>query len=176
MWFQRLRWARGQTLTCKKYFPKFLRAIFDKKKKNKLSLFVALTFNSFIPLLVFFLFVAQYIILLCSPLAGVSFNETFLNWNYDQGWYYNLFVSLNTGALFGLAKSVVWFLIGTYSTVILTLIASRGKFRGQTKWPLIKAFFLFPLFIFIQVPLDIASLFARNLKWRRIPHGLNKKK
>ena len=176
MWFQRLRWARGQTLTCKKYFPKFLRALFDKKKKNKLSLFVALTFNSFVPLLVFFLFVAQYIVLLCSPLAGVSLKETFLNWNYDQGWYYNLFVSLNTGALFGLAKSVVWFLIGTYSTVILTLIASRGKFRGQPKWPLIKAFFAFPLFVFIQVALDITSLFVRNLKWRKIPHGVSQKK
>ena len=176
MWFQRLRWARGQTLTCKKYFPKFLRALFDKKKQNKLSLFVALTFNSFVPLLVFFWFVAQYIVLLCSPLAGVSLRETFLNWNYNQGWYYNLFVSLNTGALFGLAKSVVWFIIGTYSTVILTLIASRGKFRGQPKWPLIKAFFFFPLFVFIQIPLDIASLFVRNLKWRKIPHGTNQNK
>ena len=176
MWFQRLRWAKGQTLTCKKYFPKFLKALFSKNKKNRFSLFVALTFNSFVPLMVFTLFVLQYIVLLCSPLAGVSLKETFMYWNSNQSWYYNLFLSLNTGALFGLAKSVVWFFLGNYVTLIMTLIAIRGKFKGQPKWPLIKAFVIFPLFVFIQLPLDIISLFIRNLKWRKIPHGVSQKK
>ena len=83
-------------------------------------------------------------------------------------------MSLNTGALFGMAKSAVWFLLASYLTVIMTLIASRGKFKNQAKLPLISAFIFFPLFILIQIPLDVTSLFIRNLKWRKIPHGVNK--
>ena len=174
MWFQRLRWAKGQTVTSKKYFAKFFKALFDKNKKNKISIFIMMTFCSFIPLLFFFLFVIQNIVLLFSPLAGVSLQDTFLYWNNEQSWFQNLFMSLNTGALFGMAKSFMWFLIASYLTVAMTLFASRGKYKGQAKIPLISAFIFFPLFLLLQVPLDITSLFIRNLKWRKIPHGANK--
>ena len=174
MWFQRLRWSKGQNITSRKYFAKFFKALFDKNKKNKFSIFIMMTFCSFIPLLFLFLFVLQNIVLLFSPLAGVSLQETFLYWNYEQNWFQNLFMSLNTGALFGMAKSAVWFLLASYLTVIMTLIASRGKFKNQAKLPLISAFIFFPLFILIQIPLDVTSLFIRDLKWRKIPHGVNK--
>ena len=176
MWFQRLRWARGQTLTCKKYFVKLLKALFDKKKKNKLSIYIAMTFNSFVPLVFFSLFILQNVILLFSPLAGVSLEETFLYWNRDHNWFQNLFMSLNTGALFGIAKSAVWVFLGAYLAAIVTLISTRGKLKGQPLLPMIGGFIIFPLFLLIQVPLDITSLFVRDLKWRKIPHGLNQKK
>ena len=54
------------------------------------------------------------------------------------------------------------------------VLFSRGKFKNQAKLPLISAFIFFPLFILIQIPLDVTSLFIRNLKWRKIPHGVNK--
>lgn len=176
MWFQRLRWAKGQNLTNRKYFGKLLKALFDKNKKNKLSLFIALTFNSAVPLLFFFLFVLQNAVLLFSPLAGVSLQETFLYWNHEQNWFQNLFMSLNTGALFGMAKTAVRVFLGSYLTAIMTLIASRGKLKEQAKLPMIFGFVVFPLFLLLQVPLDIAALFIRDLKWRKIPHGVSKKK
>lgn len=176
MWFQRLRWAKGQNLTNRKYFGKLLKALFDQNKKNKLSLFISLTFNSAVPLLFFFLFALQNIVLLFSPLAGVSLQETFLYWNHEQNWFQNLFMSLNTGALFGMAKSAAWVFLGSYLTAIMTLIASRGKFKGQAKLPMIFGFVVFPLFLLLQVPLDITVLFVRDLKWRKIPHGVSKNK
>ena len=174
MWFQRLRWAKGQHLTCRKYFGKLFKALFNKNKKNKLSLYIAMTFNSSIPLVLFTLFAIQYIVLLFSPLAGVSLKETFLYWNYEQNWFQNLFMSLNTGSLFGMAKSAVWVFVGSYLSAIAILIASRGKFKGQPILPMIGGFIVFPLFLLLQIPLDISSLFIRDLKWRKIPHGVNK--
>lgn len=176
MWFQRLRWSKGQNIVSRQYFGKTLKALFDKNKKNKFSLFIHLTFISFIPLLVFFLFALQNIILLFSPLAGVSLQEAFLYWNQEQNWFQNLFMSFHTGALFGMAKSLVWFFLGSYLTAAAVLIGERRKYKGQPKWPMIKGFLLFPLFLLLQFPLDIATLFIRNVEWRKIPHGANQKK
>lgn len=176
MWFQRLRWSKGQNLASRKYFGKFLKAIFNRNKKNKFSLFTALTFHSFIPLTLFFLFIAQNIVLLFSPLAGVSLKEAFLFWNYEQNWFQNIFMSLNTGALFGIAKSLTLFFIESYLITTMTLIASRGKFKGQSVFLMIGGFILFPIFLVIQIPLDVVSLFIHDLKWRKITHGITQKK
>lgn len=176
MWFQRLRWSKGQNITSRKYFGQYVKALFDRSKKNKFSMFVAMTVISFIPLVWLALLLLQNIVLLFAPLAGVSLQEAFLYWNPDQNWFQNLFMSLDTGALYGMAKSVIWFFLGAYLVAIASLIASRGKFKGQPKLPMILAFFLFPLFLLLQAPLDIASLFIRDLKWRKIPHGVTRRK
>ena len=175
MWFQRLRWAKGQNLASRKYFPKFLKALFSKNSKNKMSLFVYLTFSSFIPLMFFFLFLAQYILLLFSPLFGVSIQDAFLYWNHDLNWYENLFMSFQTGALFGMAKSLIWVIFGGFISAAMILIESRGKYKGQPVLPMIAGFLLFPFFLLIQIPLDLVALFVREVKWRKIPHGEHKK-
>lgn len=175
MWYQRLRWAKGQNMACKKYFPKFFKALFKKDSKNKLSLFIAMTFNSFIPLVFLTTFLFQLILLLFSPLFGVSLHETFLYWNYEKSWFENLFLSLDVGAAFTLTRSFLHVIIYPYIVASFTLIASRGKFKGQAKWPLISAFILFPFFLLLQAPLDVSVLFMKEVKWRKIPHGISKK-
>lgn len=174
-WFQRLRWAKGQNVVSRKYWVKFLAALFDKNKKNKFSLFVMLTFNSFVALVFFFLFVLQNVLLLLSPLFGISLEETFLYWNNDLSWFQNLFMSFNTGAIFTIAKSIIWFIGTSYLTVIAVLIAARDKYKGQPLAQKITGFLIFPLFIFLQIPLDLAAIFIREVKWKKIPHGINKK-
>ena len=171
MWFQRLRWAKGQNIVSRKYFPKFFKALFSKNIKNRMSIYAALTFNSFIPLLFFFLFVIQIIFLLLSPLFGVSLQEAFLYWNHEKSWYGNMFMSFNTGALFTIAKSGVTYFISAYLTVTAVLLASRGKYKGQAKLPLIFGFILYPFFLLLQIPLDLSVLFLKEVKWTKIPHG-----
>lgn len=176
MWNQRLRWAKGQNTVSKKYFTRFFKAMFDKTKKNKVSLFVALTFNSFIPLQLFFIFVLQYLLLFLSPLFGVSLQEAFLYWNTDATWYQNLFMSWNTGALFGIAKTIASFFISSYITVFAILIGSRGRYRKQPFWPLFFGALLLPFFFLFQAPLDLTAMFVKEVKWKKIPHGVNQKK
>ena len=171
MWFQRLRWAKGQNIISRQFFAKFFKALFSKDHKNKRSLYTSLTFCSFIPLLSFVIFLLQVVLLLLSPLFGVSLQEAFLNWNYEQNWFMNMFMSLNTGFLFGMAKTAATFILSSYVTAIGVLIASRGKYKGQPVLPLIGGFIVLPLFLFLQIPLDICAVFMKEVKWKKIPHG-----
>ncbi len=171
MWFQRLRWAKGQIIMSRRFVPKFFKALFAKDKKNKMSLYATLTFHSFIVLTIFFLFLAQNILLLLSPLFSIPLEETFLYWNNDASWFYNLFISSHIGALFELLRSLIYFHLSCYFIAILILIGSRGKYKNQPKIPLILGFIIFPLFYLLQTPLDVCALFSPNIKWRKIPHG-----
>lgn len=173
-WFQRLRWSKGQLLANKKFFGKFFKALFDKNKKNKMSLFICLTFNSFIPLFSFFLAVFQIVLLLMSPIFGISLSETFLFWDSTRSWFYNMFLSFNVGALFSIAKSIIFLLLYGYLSTTFTLIASRGKYKGQPFSKMLLGYLIFPFFIYLQIPLDLTSLFVKNMKWRKVPHGKNK--
>lgn len=174
MWFQRLRWAKGQFLGCKEFFPKMFKALFKKENKNKISLFVAMTFNSFLPLIMFFLFVLQFALLLLSPLFGISLQEAFLHWDYNLNWFQNLFMSLNLGGLFLMARSLISSTLIIYLMAMGVLLGSNGKWKNQRKLPMLFAFILFPLFIFCQIPLDLCAMLLPNVKWRKIPHGVNK--
>ena len=140
-----------------------------------MSLFIATTFNSFIPLVFFFIFVLQNVLLLFSLLCGISLQEAFLYWNHDLNWFQNIFMSFNTGAVFGMAKSAVWLFVGSYITAIAVLLESRGKYKGQPVLPMIAGFLIFPLFLLLQIPLDLTALFVHEVKWRKIPHGVNTK-
>ena len=84
-------------------------------------------------------------------------------------------MSFNTGALFGIAKTFVWVILGSYITATVTLIESRGKYKGQPVLPMITGFLIFPFFLLLQIPLDLTAIFVREVKWRKIPHGENKK-
>lgn len=176
MWNQRMRWSKGQRDLSVKYYPKFLKALFSKEGKDKKSLYTALTFCSSIPLLFFSLFIFQFLFILLSPLFCVSYQETFLYWNNEVNWFTNMFMSLRTGYLFTFAKSIVTYFIYSFLASGLSIIASRGKYKKQPKFPLIGAFFVFSFFILLQIPLDICAIFVKNVKWVKIPHGEQIKK
>lgn len=106
-----------------------------------------------------------------SPLFGVSLQEAFLYWDYNNSWFNNMFMSYSTGYLFVMAKSGVTFVLYSYLTGILAVVASRGKLKNQPKIPLIIAYFLFPFFLFLQIPLDACAIFIKEVKWVKIPRG-----
>lgn len=171
MWFQRLRWAKGQQIVSKLYFPKLFRALFSRKHKNKMSIYTSMSTNSFVTLVVTVLFVLQLIALLLSPLFGISLHDTFLYWDTNQTWYYNLFMSFNLGALFNYAKSFIIFVLSGFITVIAVLISGREKYKGYSVKNKIGAFLTFPFFMMLQFPLDIVALFNKKVEWKIIPHG-----
>lgn len=173
MWFQRLRWAKGQYIGCKTFFPKMLAALFKKEKKNKLSLFVSMTFHSFLPLVLFFSLVLQNALLLLSPLFGISLQEAFLYWNPNLNWFQNLFMSFNLGGIFLMARTLVFSILTIYLMAAGVLLGSCGKWKKEPKLPMIFAFILYPLFLFLQIPLDLGAMLVRNVKWRKISHGVS---
>ena len=171
MWNQRLRWAKGQHIISKLYFPKLFVALFSRKHKNKVSLYVSLTFHSFIIVTSLFLAVIQLVLLFLSPLFGVSLHDTFLYWNTNESWFYNMFLSMNTGYLFSFLKGMVLFIISSYITVLLVRISAHDKFKDYKLSKKILGFLFYPLFLALQFPLDIIGLFKKQVKWKKIPHG-----
>ena len=171
MWNQRLRWAKGQHIISKLYFPKLFVALFSRKHKNKVSLYVSLTFHSFIIVTSLFLAVIQLVLLFLSPLFGVSLHDTFLYWNTNESWFYNMFLSMNTGYLFSFLKGMVLFIISSYITVLLVRISAHDKFKDYKLSKKILGFLFYPLFLALQFPLDLIGLFKKQVKWKKIPHG-----
>ena len=171
MWFQRLRWAKGQQVVSAMYLGKLFKALFSKDHKNKVSLFVSLSFHSFLVLAITFLFLLQLLLLLLSPAFGVSLYDAFLYWDSNASTFQNLFVSLRTGMLIGFAKTVVLFVINGYLAGIGVLIAGRSKDKGYNVPKRILGFLIFPLFLALHFPLEWVSLASRKVEWKKIPHG-----
>ena len=175
MWFQRLRWAKGQHIISKRYFPKLFSALFSIKHKNKLTLFVTMSFHSYIVVATTFITILQIVALLLSPLFNVSLYDAFLFWNANESWFHNMFYSLNTGYLFSYAKAVVLFIVYSYITALFVLISAHEKFKDYRLSKKILGFLFFPLFLALAFPLDIVGLFKKEVKWKKIPHGTSKK-
>jgi len=171
MWVQRLRWSKGLLDVSRKYFFKLLFGLFNKNKKNKVSMYTFLTFHSFLSYAGFTIFILPYILMLFAPLTGISLETAFLYWDHNASWFYNMFLSLNTGALFFLARALVFGLIFLYLMGTATLVASYDKYKNNKKSILFLSWLVFPLFIMLQLPLDIVALFSKDLKWNKTKHG-----
>lgn len=171
VWHQRRRWAKGIQLVSKMLFAKLLKAFFSRKTKKKVSIYTSLTFHSFIVPMTFFMFVIQIILLFLSPLFGISLNETFLYWNNNANWFMNMFFSMRTGYLFVLAKTAIGFILSAFLTYFLVYIAGHDEYKKAKKWNIFLGFLIFPFFMFLQYPLDLSVLFAKDVKWVKIKHG-----
>lgn len=170
-WHQRLRWAKGLIVASRLYWGKLFRALFDRKKTGKMSIYCSLTTHSFIFLSFFAIFLLQYLLLLFAPCAGVSLGEAFLRWDGAANFLENMFLRWNTGGLFFLARSIVFWFVGTYFMSLGTWIAARDKFKEDKKSTSLRGFLGLPFFLLLQLPLDLVALFSRNVSWVKIPHG-----
>ena len=171
MWHQRERWAKGQQVISKEYFPVLFKALFNKNNKNKMSIYVSLTFHSCITLVAMSLFLLQLILLFLSPLFNISLYEAFLYWNHDVSWFTNMFLSMRTGFLFTFIKTLAMFFFSAYLCGLIVLLAAKDKYKGYKASNKMKAFILYPFFLALQFPLDLVVLFRKEVKWKKIPHG-----
>ena len=171
MWNQRLRWAKGQHIISKRYLPKLFVALFSRKNKNKVSIYVTLSFHSYIVVTTSFIAILQVIALFFSPLFNISLHDAFLYWNTNESWFHNMFLSLNTGYLFSFLKGMVFFIVYSYITASLVRISAHEKFKDYKLSKKILGFLFFPLFLVLQFPLDLIGLFKKQVKWKKIPHG-----
>ena len=171
MWHQRKRWAKGQQVISKEYFPVLFKALFNKNNKNKMSIYVSLTFHSCITLVAMSLFLLQLILLFLSPLFNISLYEAFLYWNHDVSWFTNMFLSMRTGFLFTFIKTLAMFFFSAYLCGLIVLLAAKDKYKGYKASNKMKAFILYPFFLALQFPLDLVVLFRKEVKWKKIPHG-----
>ena len=153
---QRLRWARGHMIVFFTRFRALMKSLFSKDNgldgKRRFSVFDISA--SILPLGVIsvaLLLVQLGCIALC-PLFGCDAGRV---WAF-YGW-----LSL---ALFALS-----YLLTVLGALLLVLL-ERGRIRRVGAGKLAAAVALWPFFLLINVFLDVAALFLRDLEWKTIPH------
>ncbi len=153
---QRLRWACGHMIVFFTRFRALMRALFSRKSgldgKGRFSAFDISA--SILPLGVI------SVALLIATLAAIAMCPLF---GYDGEAVWACY-----GRLSLLLFTVSWALTSIFAGVLLILERRRVPRVGPGK--LTAAILLWPLFLLINVFLDVAALFLPNLEWKVIPH------
>ena len=158
MWRQRLRWMRGHTLVFWQRFGDLICQLFKSKKKGgssrKFSIY-DITVNVLpVGVITTLLFVLDHVLALLTPLfvPGTSLLEVYM------------------AKLPGML--VAWGL-SYLGTILLTILvyALEGKRIPKVGFFVkVMSVLLLPLFTLLAVPMDVISLFCKNLGWKPIPH------
>lgn len=167
MWRQRVRWSRGHMLAWAACFKDMLRALFGKKTRNRVSVY-DITANLLpSPLFVVMIHAAQILLLCLAPLFDPSADLADLligDWS--------TFVSFLTSGAFLPAwiKSMCTSYLPTFISAVLIFVMQRRRILGVSPGRKILIALTWPLFLGIQLPIDVVALCSRNLGWKPIPH------
>lgn len=165
MWRQRVRWSRGHLLVFYARVRDLFCALFSRNVKHRYSLY-DLTTNMIPSTLMYFaLFLLQVILLLLTPLVSpeTSLSDVFLRMG-ESIW--------NPGGLLW-----IWLRNTLFSAVLLVIsaavifISERKRIKHVSLGKKILIALCWPLFLLIQLPMDIQALFSKNLGWKPIPHA-----
>lgn len=153
---QRLRWARGHMIVFFTRFRTLMKSLFSRGNgldgRRRFSVFDISA--SILPLGVIsiaLLLVQLGCIALC-PLFGCNAGRV---WAF-YGWL-------------SLVLFVLSYLLTVLGALLLVLL-ERGRIRRVGAGKLAAAVALWPFFLLINVFLDVAALFLRDLEWKAIPH------
>ena len=165
MWRQRLRWSRGHLLVFYSRFRDMLRTLFSKDTTNRFSVYDIAVYIMPAPLFFIVLQIVQFILLTTSPLFDptVTLREVFLGTTLDP--------LLSTGMLFVWIRSWILSYVVTAISAVLMFIVERRRIKGVSFAKKVLISLSWPLFLAIQMPIDVEAFFARNLGWKPIPHN-----
>ena len=153
---QRLRWARGHMIVFFTRFRRLMKSLFSRKNgldgRRRFSVFDISV--SILPLGVI------SVALLLIQLGCISLCPLF-GYDGEQVWAVYGWLSL---ALFLL--SYVLTVLGA----VLLVALERQRIRDVGGSKLAAAVLLWPFFLLVNVFLDVAALFLRDLEWKAIPH------
>ena len=152
MWTQRVRWQKGHLQVCVTRLGKLVKNFFNPKKKYKVSTYDLMANSLPFCLLYVFLYLGQFIMLLFSPLFGLTL------WPLIQAMMINLCWTLLAGYLtFALSAALLF-------------IIERKRIPKMSFMKKAAICLVFPLFMGLQFPIDVVAFFSKNLQWKVIPH------
>ena len=164
-WRQRLRWSRGHLIVFYTRAKDLFRGLFSGKTLNRGSLY-DITANV-LPSTLFFLLlqILQIALLSIAPLIdpSVTWKELFLGDSLNP--------LLSGGLLFTWLRSGVWSYLVTALSAAVIFVIERKRIRGVSLGLKVLITLFWPLFLAIQLPIDVQALFSRRLGWKPIPHN-----
>ncbi|MBQ3894122.1 MAG: glycosyltransferase family 2 protein [Clostridia bacterium] len=165
MWRQRVRWSRGHLLVFYARFRDLFSSLFKKKTRHRVSLYDITAFILPVTLILILLQILQFGLMMIAPLvdSSVTLREVFF------GATANFLTS--RGLLFIWARSAAVSFAVTLLTAIVIFIIERKRIKGVSFGRKVLIALLWPVFLFIQMPIDVQAFFSRNLGWKPIPHN-----
>lgn len=153
---QRLRWACGHMIVFFTRFRALMKSLFSREKdldaKSRFSVFDISATILPLGVISVTLLLLQLLCIAVSPLFG-----------YDPGRVWRIY------GLISLALFLLSYLLTVLNAVLLVLLERRRIPRvGLGK--MTAAILLWPFFLLVNIFLDVAALFLRELEWKVIPH------
>ena len=165
MWRQRVRWSRGHLLVFYARFRDLFKRLFKKDTQHRVSLYDITVFILPSPLILLLLQLIQFALTAIAPLidSSVTARQIFLG---STG---NILTS--EGLVFALLRSAIASAAVTLLTAIIIFIIERKRIHGVGFFRKVLITLLWPIFLLIQLPMDVQAFFSRNLGWKPIPHN-----
>lgn len=180
MWRQRVRWSRGHLLVFFTKFKDLMQSLFSSKKKKNFSIYDTMINTSPYVIVVMIVFLLKIVCYLFAPLADLSIpatevykyilfgdNPSAFLFEFD----FKNFMFVNNGYLFHAIRTIIISYVSLFLTAVITFIAERKRIGKMNFFLKLSICLLWPLFIFIEFPIDIQAIFSKNLSWKPIPHG-----
>lgn len=156
MWKQRLRWSKGHLLVCITRFKDLVKGLFKSPKKGgtkyKISTYDILINIMPICVISSSLFILQFILVAITPIFEANFLPIWQNY------------------LFGLLRTLLTSYITIVITSILLFIVEHKRIKNVKLIHKIFAALLWPIFMFLSIPMEFVALFTKEVRWSEIPH------
>ncbi|MGN0817650.1 MAG: glycosyltransferase family 2 protein [Candidatus Coproplasma sp.] len=153
---QRLRWAKGHLLVCLTRLKDLIKGIFLPKSKggakHKMSTYDISVNVLPICTIGAVLFALQLICISLAPLFGYDAAIIWSEWAIN------------------LARSAATYYASTFLTGVLLVFLERKRIPKVKPALMVASLLVWPLFLFLSVPIELVCLFKRNLDWKTIPH------
>lgn len=167
MWRQRVRWSRGHLLVFYARIADLCKHLFKKETRHRVSLYDISANTLPSPLMLLVLQFLQLMLTLIAPLLdnSLTLKGIFLGNSLD--------FFLSDGMLFSWIRSALI----SYGVMVLmaitVFIADRKRIKGVSLPKKVLITLFWPIFLYIQLPIDLQAFFSRNLGWKPIPHNDN---
>ena len=168
MWRQRVRWSRGHLLVFYARFRDLVTNVFRKGTCHRGSVYDIMVNTTPAPLFMLLLQILQFILTVTAPLVdrSLTYRRVFVG---DTAGFWQSFW-LSDGLLFTWLRSTVLSFIFTAFIAVLIFIIERRRIKGVSFGMKVLIPLAWPLFLLIQVPIDVQALLSRHLGWKPIPH------
>ncbi len=165
MWRQRVRWSRGHLIVFYTRIKDLLSKLFTGKIKNRGSVYDIMANVLPVPLIISCLYIIQGALLLTAPFVDktLTYRQIFIGSSTN--------LLLSDGVLFEWLRSAILYNFMMILGAITIFVVERKRIMKVSFVKKALVSLLWPLFLFLQFPMDYQALFSRNLGWKPIPHN-----
>ncbi|MBO4423581.1 MAG: glycosyltransferase family 2 protein [Clostridia bacterium] len=165
MWRQRVRWSRGHLLVFYARFKDLFCKLFKKETKHRMSLYDITAYILPSPLFMMALQLLQFILMVISPLIDKNVTLKTVFFGDSMNFLFS------NGLVFTTLRSSLLSFVMMMLMAIVVFITDRKRIKGLSFIRKVLITVLWPVFLFIELPIDIQAFFSRNLGWKPIPHN-----